>query len=63
VKIVVNWSRCDGNGLCAREAPELFAMDDDDHLIVRQEQVAVALLDKAESAVRMCPKQALSLED
>lgn len=63
MKIVVNWHRCDGNGLCVREAPELLAMDDDDNLILRSEQFDVSLLNKVEIAVRTCPKRALSIED
>jgi ferredoxin len=63
MKIVVNWARCDGNGLCAREAPDVFAMDDDDNLIVRREIIEEPFVAQAESAVRMCPKQALHLED
>ena len=34
MKVVVNWSLCEGNGNCAAIAPELFALDDDDILHV-----------------------------
>lgn len=63
MRLVVNWSRCDGNGLCADKAPELLVMDNDDRPIVLQGEFGSVLRDKAEEAVRVCPKQALSLEE
>lgn len=62
MKMTVNWSLCDGNGVCAVEAPEIFELDDDDNLIVLQETIGSELKDKAERAVRVCPKHALKLE-
>jgi ferredoxin len=61
VKLVVNWSLCDGNGVCAKEAPELLQMDDQDFLIVRSYAVTEDLRRKMEAAVRACPKRALSI--
>ncbi len=61
MKIVVEWPRCDGNGLCVREAPELFALDDDDNLLVLQETFGPELQAKAERAVGACPKAALKI--
>jgi ferredoxin len=63
MKVVVNWSLCDGNGNCAAAAPEIFALDDDDQLEILRESFGEELRDKAETAVRSCPKNALSLED
>ncbi len=62
MKINVNWSLCDGNGVCAVEAPELFELSEDDELIVKQESFGPELREKAERAVRVCPKRALTLE-
>lgn len=61
MKIIVNWSLCDGNGVCAVEAPEIFELDENDQLKVLKEEVDEALLPKVEAAVRGCPKRALSL--
>jgi len=61
MEITVDWSLCDGNGLCVREAPEIFALDDDDQLIVLMETFGEELHHKAEAAVRACPKCALSI--
>ncbi len=62
LKMTVNWALCDGNGVCAVEAPEIFELDDDDNLIVLQETIGPELKDKAERSVRVCPKHALSLQ-
>jgi len=63
MKIVVNWSLCEGNGNCEATAPELFRLDDDDQLTVLDETPPEALREKAEAAVRSCPKNALSIEE
>ncbi len=61
VRVIVNRSLCDGNGNCAREAPELFAILDDDTLQVLKDTVDEAYRAKAEAAVQSCPKNALKL--
>jgi ferredoxin len=61
MKVIVNRSLCDGNGNCVREAPELFAMRDDDTLQVLNETFDDAYRAKAEAAVQSCPKNALKL--
>ena len=63
MKIVVNWSLCEGNGNCEAAAPELFQLDDDDQLTVLNENPPEELRAKAEAAVRSCPKSALSIEE
>ena len=62
MKIVVNWSLCDGNGNCAAAAPEIFGLDEDDEMHLLRETIGEDLRAKAEQAVRACPKNALSLE-
>jgi ferredoxin len=44
-------------------APEVFEVRDDDNLYILQEEPPESLRSKVEEAVRMCPKQAISLED
>lgn len=63
MKVVVNWSLCDGNGNCAKEAPQLFALDESDTLQVLQETFGEELRAKADAAVHACPKHALSLDE
>ncbi|APR82206.1 putative ferredoxin [Minicystis rosea] len=61
MKIVVNRDRCEANMVCMRAVPEVFRVDDDDHLHLLVEHVDEALLSRVERAVRACPKRALSL--
>jgi len=63
MKIVVNWLLCEGNGVCADEAPDLLAMGDDDTLRVLREEFGEDSRKAAEAAVRICPKHALRIED
>jgi ferredoxin len=63
MKVVLNPALCDGNGNCARAAPEIFRMDDDDALEILQETFGPELKAKAEAAVKSCPKNALSLKE
>jgi ferredoxin len=63
MKVNVDWALCDANGVCVVEAPRVFEMTDDDELVVLAEEVAPEDLDAAKSAIRVCPKRALSLSD
>lgn len=63
MRIVVTWPLCDGNGLCAREAPNLLKVDDQDQLHVLQETFGEDERQRAQAAVRVCPKAALSIEE
>jgi ferredoxin len=61
MRIVVNWSLCDSNGLCVKQAPQLLAIDEHDQLHVLKESVADEEREAAERAVKVCPKAALSI--
>jgi ferredoxin len=61
MRVVVNWTLCDGNGACEAEAPTVFQLDDDDSLTVLQEEPGDDLEEQVEAAVSACPKRALSL--
>jgi ferredoxin len=63
MKVNVDWGLCDGNGVCVVEAPRVFEMTDDDKLVVLREEVGPGELDAVRSAVRVCPKRALSLSE
>lgn len=60
-KVIVDWDLCDGNGLCAVEAPAVFEMTDDDELIVLKEEVDGAEEGLVRAAARACPKRAIVL--
>ena len=63
MKVVVDWDRCESNGVCVRAAPRSFHLDDKDVLHVLTEQVPPELLAQVKQAVWECPKQALSLTE
>jgi ferredoxin len=62
-RVVVDFDRCESNALCMGAAPEVFEVRDDDFLYVLQEEPPDELREKCEEAVRLCPKQAISLQD
>ena len=61
MRIVVNRDQCEGNAVCQNVAPEVFVVDDDDQAQVKQGHPSEALRPKIETAVRRCPRQALSI--
>jgi ferredoxin len=61
MKIVVDRDRCEANQVCMRVAPEAFLVDEGDRLHVLVEEVGPGLREKVERAVKLCPRQALSL--
>ena len=63
MRIVVDYDRCESNGLCMSTAPEVFEIRDDDVMYVLTDNAAPELEAKIREAVRICPKQALSLQD
>lgn len=63
MKTKVFWDLCEGNGVCAIEAPEIFEIDHDDNLIVLDETPREELRLSLQAAVRICPKRALAIED
>jgi len=62
-KIVVDYDLCEANACCMRVCPEVFEVDDEDNLIVKQDSIDDALRSKVEQALRVCPRQALTLID
>ncbi len=69
MKIKVDWDLCEANAVCMDVAPELFKVDDDDtfhHLTPGAKDdvsgvIPKQLEGKAKEAVRLCPRQALSI--
>ena len=61
MKIRINRSLCDGNGLCAKEAPSLLALDENDSPQLLRDNFAEEHLAAARRAVQTCPKAALSV--
>lgn len=62
MRILVDYVRCEGHGLCEQAAPEIFQLDEDGELHLRQDEVDPASEPAAAAAIRVCPVAALSLQ-
>jgi len=63
LKILVDYDLCEANAICMGVAPEVFQVDDDDNLNLQIEEIPENLRTKVAEAVRLCPRQALKLEE
>ena len=63
MRVVVKLNQCESNALCMGVAPEIFHLDDDDNLVILNETPDESLRAKVEEAVRLCPKQAISIQE
>ncbi len=61
MQVKVDHDLCESNGVCARLAPEVFEVGEDDRLHLKLERPPQTLRARVEEAVRRCPKQALSV--
>ena len=61
VRLRVDWSACDGHGLCAQWAPELIELDEWGYPIVAAGPVPREAIGHAKAASRSCPALALTL--
>ena len=61
IKTSIDWDKCEGNGVCARVAPEIYSVDADGNSDVLMEEVPANLRAKAMLAMRQCPTQAISV--
>jgi len=63
MRVVVDLDLCEGNAVCSSVAPEVFVVGEDDLARVKVDPVPDTLRAKVETAVRRCPRQALSLKE
>ena len=71
MKVKVDWDLCEANAVCMDVAPKLYQVDDDDnfHHLVKGDSDEVSgdvpadEEDRAREAVRLCPRQALTIID
>ena len=61
-RLVVDWTRCQGHGLCGRLVPELVQLDSQGYPTFLDMPVPFWLERDAQQAVEMCPALALRLE-
>jgi len=60
-RLRIDWTRCDGHGLCAALLPQHITQDEWGYPIVHRDTIAVAELRDARRAVAACPALALRL--
>ena len=63
LKAVIDWDKCEGNGVCARVAAEIFTCDADGNSDVILEEIPQELRAKAMLAMRQCPTNAITVAD
>ena len=63
MKIVIDYDLCEANAVCMDVCPECFRVEEDDTLTVLVERPPESLRAKVEEAVRLCPRQAISIVD
>jgi ferredoxin len=63
MRVVVDFDVCESNALCMSVAPEVFEVRDDGFLYILNETPDESLRSKVQEAVRICPTQAITLED
>ena len=63
MRVVVDFDLCESNALCMDAAPEVFEVRDDDFLYILNENPPDELRAKVQQAARVCPKQAITIED
>lgn len=62
LRLEIDWTRCDGHGLCARLLPERIALDEHGFPILLGRDVDRSLRHHARRAASVCPSLALRLD-
>jgi ferredoxin len=63
LKATVDHDLCEGHSRCQSAAPEVFEVRDDDKSYVLMDKIPEELRDKVERAARLCPRQAITVEE
>jgi ferredoxin len=63
MRVTVDRDACEANGVCVALVPEVFALDEDDTLHIRESDVPEDLAEAVLTAVRACPKAALTADE
>ena len=61
MELKVDRDLCEANAVCCGLAPEVFELDDDEMLVIKQPEPSADQLDRVRKAVERCPKNALEL--
>ncbi len=63
MKVVVDFDLCEANAVCMSVCPEVFRVEEDDTLSILLESPPDNLRAKLEESVRLCPRQAISIQE
>ena len=63
MKVVVDYDLCEANAVCMSVCPEVFRVEEDDTLTILMESPPENLRAKVEESVRLCPRQAISIQE
>ncbi len=63
MKVVVDRDLCEANARCQEAAPQVVRADEEDHLHILIDKPGEELREKLDEAIRLCPRQALSIEE
>lgn len=63
MKVRVDYDLCEGHGRCQAAAPEVFRLGEDDLAQVLNDRPGEELRFKVERAARLCPRQAITVEE
>jgi ferredoxin len=63
MKVNVDHDLCEGHAKCAKTAPDIFEVGDDDLSRVKMDDVPERFRDQVELAVRLCPRQAIWIDE
>jgi ferredoxin len=61
-QLAVDWTRCDGHGLCAALLPTSITQDDWGYPVIHPERMVRESLPNLRRAVSVCPALALRLD-
>ncbi|TVT42208.1 ferredoxin [Amycolatopsis rhizosphaerae] len=59
MRVGVDRELCEANEVCVGFAPAVFELDDDESLVIKQEEVSQAEVERVTQAVASCPRNAL----
>ena len=62
MKVVVDFAKCTGLGICESVSPEYFEVNDDGKLELLKDDISDDELQSVEEAVSGCPTEALRIE-
>ena len=61
MRLEVDWDRCEGHGMCEKNAPEMFQLDENGVMHLRLDAVPPELEAKVAAAARACPMTTLKV--